>query len=461
VRSAFVGINLWVSHNLGGTSSAASVPGDSGGGLVYETSAGRELAGVNKAGFASGLVRPDAFRAWALSTIYDRPIDLPDIWNYGAGSGHFYAVPLQDNYDATATWDPCPGSGNDWTYTTSYQLEANRDTLTVSSIIGSQTHTGNYTSGGRGRGVMTLRLRTDGVNRSKGITRFSVSCNRGLDFPNPWGSSAPAGTNDLEMWDPCPGGNPWKWTAGHSYAAGTNGMIGSRVLTGTAISTGTVTGETFVATYTPIATSGLLKTTASCQLSLKCHGNTCFSRADINGGPQSANVSWNPCNGGGFRYKATLALGVGDAFRVNGGTTNESYLVNGSYQGTTAWRAAGGTVNLNLAANTFSPSHVKELVAQCDAWGADRTSVIQLQSATYGRNCRVNKDNVTQKLWQACRSQGGNRCDYVVNTSVLGDPAVNCAKDFTAEWTCGTSTGLNRLVISGEANGRTATLWCP
>ncbi|HUQ05660.1 MAG TPA: hypothetical protein VM261_24320, partial [Kofleriaceae bacterium] len=95
---------------------------------------------------------------------------------------------------------------------------------------------------------------------------------------------------------------------------------------------------------------------------------------------------------------------------------------------------------------------MKDLVAQCDAWGADRTSIVQVQSATYGRNCRVNKDNVTQKVWESCRSQGGRRCNYVVSTSVLGDPAVNCAKDLTVEWTCGTSTGLNRLVIGGEAN---------
>ncbi|HUQ05659.1 MAG TPA: hypothetical protein VM261_24315 [Kofleriaceae bacterium] len=103
LRRASVYIDKWGSHNLGGygLTGEDSVPGDSGGGLIYETTAGRELAGVLKGRFHDMIIQPDAFRQWALSTVYDRPVDLLDIWDFPPSSNHFFAVPLQDSFDAT------------------------------------------------------------------------------------------------------------------------------------------------------------------------------------------------------------------------------------------------------------------------------------------------------------------------------------------------------------------------
>jgi len=66
-------------------------------------------------------------------------------------------------------------------------------------------------------------------------------------------------------------------------------------------------------------------------------------------------------------------------------------------------------------------------------------ATIRVTSATYGASCRQPAGNVTRFLSAAC--DGRATCDYSVNWRVLGDPAVGCRKDFSVQWTCGSSRG--------------------
>jgi hypothetical protein len=92
-----------------------------------------------------------------------------------------------------------------------------------------------------------------------------------------------------------------------------------------------------------------------------------------------------------------------------------------------------------------------------DDRGGDYIKVI---SATYGRNCRAPYGNATNHLAQIC--DGKPTCEYVIDVTVIGDPAVGCAKDYFAEWQCGHYP--ERLTTSArpEAGGGTRiVLRCP
>ncbi|HEX4507609.1 MAG TPA: acyltransferase family protein [Alphaproteobacteria bacterium] len=86
---------------------------------------------------------------------------------------------------------------------------------------------------------------------------------------------------------------------------------------------------------------------------------------------------------------------------------------------------------------------------------ADRTdktatpSGIDINFATYGRNCGAPPGNATDDLRTACN--GKDSCDYTVDAAKLGDPKGGCAKDFTVQYGCmpGTVDFVRRL--PGEA----------
>lgn len=62
-------------------------------------------------------------------------------------------------------------------------------------------------------------------------------------------------------------------------------------------------------------------------------------------------------------------------------------------------------------------------------------------SATYGGSCRAPMGNWTGPVVRECN--GKSRCDFLVNNR-MGDPAPNCAKDFTVEWRCGNDPTVRR-----------------
>ena len=86
-------------------------------------------------------------------------------------------------------------------------------------------------------------------------------------------------------------------------------------------------------------------------------------------------------------------------------------------------------------------------------------SGIQVVAGTYGANCRAPHGNKTEHLANACN--GRTSCTYTVDYQVIGDPAVGCAKDYTAEWRCGASPDVRRATASPEAGFRkTVELSC-
>jgi hypothetical protein len=88
--------------------------------------------------------------------------------------------------------------------------------------------------------------------------------------------------------------------------------------------------------------------------------------------------------------------------------------------------------------------------------GAERIEVMQ---ATYGSNCGAPGGNATPDVANACN--GTQDCDYRVDVSRLGDPAIGCAKQFIVEYRCG-GRQSKRVTVAAEAGlGGIASLGCP
>ncbi|MBI5562413.1 MAG: chitobiase/beta-hexosaminidase C-terminal domain-containing protein [Deltaproteobacteria bacterium] len=83
---------------------------------------------------------------------------------------------------------------------------------------------------------------------------------------------------------------------------------------------------------------------------------------------------------------------------------------------------------------------------------------IAVQSGTYGANCGTGTGNVTPHLSSTC--DGLTTCSYYITTGSIGDPAVGCAKDYAAAWTCSPSGQVFTATASAEAAGQTITLSC-
>ena len=85
---------------------------------------------------------------------------------------------------------------------------------------------------------------------------------------------------------------------------------------------------------------------------------------------------------------------------------------------------------------------------------------IQVISAVYGANCGRPLD-VSGSLRQACDTK--QRCDYLVDHTKLGDPAVGCRKDYTYRWRCVGSekyAPVSEQKVAPEASRKYASLWC-
>jgi len=90
---------------------------------------------------------------------------------------------------------------------------------------------------------------------------------------------------------------------------------------------------------------------------------------------------------------------------------------------------------------------------------AHAAGTISVKSASYGANCGVgNHNNATSSVQSQC--DGHAACGYVVDHKILGDPAPNCAKDFSVDWSCAEPGPMNAAHLAGEAGGQTVTLSC-
>lgn len=91
--------------------------------------------------------------------------------------------------------------------------------------------------------------------------------------------------------------------------------------------------------------------------------------------------------------------------------------------------------------------------------GNSSTASILVSQATYGKSCNASPGNMTGVLASTCN--GRDRCEYIVDYKVIGDPAPGCRKDFAAEWRCTGTAGLHHLTLPGEAGrGSLATIRC-
>jgi hypothetical protein len=83
-------------------------------------------------------------------------------------------------------------------------------------------------------------------------------------------------------------------------------------------------------------------------------------------------------------------------------------------------------------------------------------TTVQVAAATYGANCGAPQGNVTAPLAKACGGRGS--CTYKIDHRVIGDPKVNCPKDFKVVWRCGGAT--RETTAPQEASGREIYLFC-
>ena len=99
------------------------------------------------------------------------------------------------------------------------------------------------------------------------------------------------------------------------------------------------------------------------------------------------------------------------------------------------------------------------------------SSVIHVVDATYGLACKdfvpppghanqVKVGNVTAALTSAC-DKVKTTCMFAVDAVQIGDPATDCAKDFIANWRCGSDQKIHQFYLPPEAHGRSALLSCP
>jgi hypothetical protein len=76
-------------------------------------------------------------------------------------------------------------------------------------------------------------------------------------------------------------------------------------------------------------------------------------------------------------------------------------------------------------------------------------AVVYVVDGTYGGNCGAPWGNATRPLAVACN--GLPSCAYRVDYRAIGDPAVNCGKEFVAQWRCDDVGEVYRTVAPPEA----------
>ncbi|HKB60499.1 MAG TPA: hypothetical protein VKC56_10700 [Gallionellaceae bacterium] len=85
--------------------------------------------------------------------------------------------------------------------------------------------------------------------------------------------------------------------------------------------------------------------------------------------------------------------------------------------------------------------------------------LLRIVAGTYGRACNGKQGNATLPLTKAC--DGKAACDYAVEPVDLGAGQENCAKDFVAEWKCGTgNTVYSATLPANAAKGEKLHLAC-
>ncbi len=90
--------------------------------------------------------------------------------------------------------------------------------------------------------------------------------------------------------------------------------------------------------------------------------------------------------------------------------------------------------------------------------GAERLP-LKIVVGTYGRSCGAKSGNATSLLAKAC--DGKSSCDYAPEPVASGSGQENCAKDFVAEWKCGSgATVYSASLPAGAGKNEKLHLEC-
>lgn len=87
--------------------------------------------------------------------------------------------------------------------------------------------------------------------------------------------------------------------------------------------------------------------------------------------------------------------------------------------------------------------------SEVHAAGADNRPAVKVVSGSYARACNGKAGNATASLAKAC--DGKPECDYAVEAVALENSPVNCARDFAAEWKCGSGSTVYSATLPAEA----------
>ncbi|MCR4332104.1 MAG: hypothetical protein NUV34_05290 [Sulfuricaulis sp.] len=86
-------------------------------------------------------------------------------------------------------------------------------------------------------------------------------------------------------------------------------------------------------------------------------------------------------------------------------------------------------------------------------------SAIRVLTGTYGSNCGAKPGNATAQVARACDGQAV--CQYKIDTATPGDATPACARDFAAEWKCGTAATVYAVTMpAGAMQGEQLRLSC-
>jgi peptidoglycan/LPS O-acetylase OafA/YrhL len=131
-------------------------------------------------------------------------------------------------------------------------------------------------------------------------------------------------------------------------------------------------------------------------------------------------------------------------------------------QSATTWRwRRGAAIGIAVLALTVSiGTYFRDFRIGFQRWqlasnaiaGEIADGTIRVVDGRYGASCVQVKSNALDSLRRNC--DGRLSCNYVVNVSILGDPAPGCSKDFRAEWRCSKDGDIRRLTVPPEAGFR-------
>jgi hypothetical protein len=109
-------------------------------------------------------------------------------------------------------------------------------------------------------------------------------------------------------------------------------------------------------------------------------------------------------------------------------------------------------------------------VEQLLTWRHPPAGTIDIVDASYGQSCRdftpkppqqnnYREGNATGAVNRVCT--GNSHCHFVVDSAMLGDPAPDCDKDFSAEYRCGPADPTLKVVrVDANAEGKMIDLEC-